>query len=197
MSKVLTNKFFWGFVFAFLVFSAGYYVRGIVSDPGKVYVTIPETSIKTIIGEIEATRKILRGIEFPKSYTIFVPGDSFYIDSSTPYGEIPVVETSWPESANFFVNKTPVPLKMEISVVHRGDIFEHELRLTPSKTEIKTGGKSDWRPFGYIGGGCFTPDYTVPIMTGVGLKYKKVAFTPTYMRFKNEDYWGAMMFVIF
>jgi len=156
--------------------------------PQTVTVEVPAQEILSVLDEIKTTQKIIRGIKFPKSYTIYLPGETIYIDSATPYGDVPVVETQFDTSFALLVNKQKEIIRAGFAIIHKGEVFNHRFFLYPTTFTIDVPGESALRLWGNAGLG-YTTDNKVPGCAELGLLFKKRVSLSGQVIHVDDWYW--------
>lgn len=146
--------------------------------PEKEYVDVEISAqiLSFILSELETTQKIIKGIKFPTKYIIKTETDTIPIDSTTLYGNIPVVETSWDSDSSLvlFINGLKKRIDVFGKVTARGDVFNVVFGLYQTKFKIKVDKPDKW-DFDLLVGSWIDQNYKWHGALMIELWYKKFA----------------------
>ena len=155
-----------GFLLALLLFATL-----CKSEPQTVTTEIPLQEIETLLGEIKTTQKVIRDIKFPKSYTIYLPDTTICIDSATPYGDVPVVETRFDTSFTVKIDDSMKKVDVTFILTHKGEVFTHTFIIHPATFVTDVAAPKAFKLWGNLGVG-YSHDGRVPGCLELGLKFK-------------------------
>ena len=167
--------------------------------PEKLSVKIEGMSLKTSFDVVKATQKLLDTDAWPKHYVIRTVHDTIPIDSATPYGDVPVTETSWDSSLVLTVKtdkKYEVQVDVSQSITHKGRLFFHDLRFSPTEFTLDVPGPKSLRPWGNIGIG-YVNGGKVPAAAELGLLYKNRISVSGMIIHIDDWHYGGMLRVWF
>ena len=167
--------------------------------PEKMTVKIEGISLRTSFDVVKATQKLLDTDAWPKHYVIRTLHDTIPIGPETPYGDVPVTETSCDTSLVLTVRTDKkYEVKVDISqvITHKGRLFFHDLKFNPTEFTLDVPGEKVFKLWGRIGGGYFN-NGKIPVATEIGLLYKK-RVSPSVMIMHIDDWhYGGMLWVWF
>lgn len=106
-------------------------------DVQDVAVKIQPGEIDVDFDSTEITEKILDKKDYPREFTISTPAGDIHIDSTTPYGEIPAIETRWSGKQDFMINNKLTLGYYNALIIHTGDIHKLHLWFDPINTRIE------------------------------------------------------------
>ena len=165
-------------------------------EPQKVTVKIEGMKLKTVLNIVKATQKLLDTDAWPKHYVIRTVHDTIPVGPATPYGDVPVTETSWDTSLALTVNKTQKQVDVTQSIIHKGEVFEHTIFFHPLEFTIDIPGPKALRPWGNLGIG-YVNGGKVPAAAELGLLYKNRLSLSGMIMHIDDWYYGGMLRVWF
>jgi len=144
---------------------------------------------------VKATQKLLDTNAWPKQYVIRTIHDTIPVDSATPYGDVPVTETSWDTSFVMTVKASKryeKQVDVTQSIVHKGEIFEHTIWCHTTEFTIDIPGPKPLRPWGNIGIG-YANGGKVPAAAELGLLYKgRISLSGMVIHIDDWHYGGML-----
>jgi hypothetical protein len=161
-------------------------------EPQKMSVKIEGVKLKTVLSMVKATQKLLDTNAWPKQYVIRTLHDTIPVDSATPYGDVPVTETSWDTSFVMKINDTTKRVDITLIITHKGEIFEHTIWFHPLEFTIDVPWPKALRPWGNIGIG-YVNGGKVPAAAELGLLYKgRLSLSGMIMHIDDWHYGGML-----
>lgn len=176
-----------GFLLALLLFATL-----CKSKPQTVTMEIPLQEIETMLSDINALQKIMDSDNWPKGYVIRTEHDTFYVDSATPYGDVPVVETSWDTTYTLLLNQQKKIAKIGFTVTHKGELFEHIITFYPTKFTVEVPGEKAIRLCGSVGLG-YLNSGSIYAPAKIGLMFKDRISLSGTAGYLNTWYVGGLL----
>lgn len=135
MLKSITSKIF----YSLLMLIIGIIIGSVLcsKDTKDIAVKIEPGDIDVDFDSTEITEKILDKKDYPREFTISAPGGDIHIDPTTPYGEIPAIETRWTGKQDFMINNKLTSGNYKALIIHTGDIHKLRLWFDPINTKIE------------------------------------------------------------
>jgi len=135
MLKSIISKIF----YSLLMLLVGMVIGSLLcsKDTKDIAVKIEPGDIDVDFDSTETTEKILDKKDYPREFTISTPGGDIRIDSMTPYGEIPAIETRWRGKQDFMINNKLASGNYNALIIHTGDIHKLRLWFDPINTKIE------------------------------------------------------------
>jgi hypothetical protein len=110
------------------------------APPQSFQVRFDGARIRTVIDLAKAVVKIHDKDAWPKHYVIITEHDTIPVDSAMPYGDVPVVETTFDVDTTlaFKINNREYTKNMSatVSMIHKGEVFEHTFWLHPTEFSV-------------------------------------------------------------
>ena len=105
-------------------------------DKQDVALEVKPGDIDVDFDSTETIEKILDKKDYPGEFTISTPEGDIRIGSTTPYGEIPPIETRWSGKQDLLINDKLTRGDYDGLIIHTGKIHRLYLRFDPITTRI-------------------------------------------------------------
>lgn len=190
IGKAILSKLIYigiGFLLALLLFATLCQPK-----PQTVTMEVPLQEIETILSSAKTIQKILDSDNWPKGYVIKTKYETISVDSSTPYGDVPVTETSWDTTYSLLLNQQKKIAKVGFTVTHKGELFEHIITFYPTTFTTEVPGEKAIRLCGSVGLG-YLNSGSIYAPAKIGLMFKdriSVSGTAGYL---NTWYVGGLL----
>lgn len=161
-------------------------------EPQTVTMEVPLQEIETILSSVNTLQTILDSDNWPKGYVIKTKYKTIYIDSATPYGDVPVVETSWDTTYELSINNELKRADMSIIITHKGEVFNHTIIFHPTIFKVDVPGEKSIRLCGSVGLG-YLNQGSIYAPAEIGLMFKERVSLNGVAGYCNGWYVGGLL----